>query len=87
MIEAGIRTAEIVRRIGTHRKTIWRLSNTLRTTGSTNNRQRSGFPPVTTRAQDRYIMTSHVRDRFLTAVELQEKPDVALITELVVKLS
>ena len=69
MIEAGMRTAEIARRIGTHRKTIWRLANRLRTTGSTDDRPRSGRPRVTTRAQDRYIVTSHLRDRFLTAVE------------------
>ena len=30
---------------------------------------RSGGPRVTTRAKDRYIVTSHLRDHFLTTVE------------------
>jgi hypothetical protein len=47
--------------------TVRRLRQSYRETGQTADRPRSGRPSVTTPAQDRYIRTSHLRDRYRTA--------------------
>ncbi|KAK3082687.1 hypothetical protein FSP39_002633 [Pinctada imbricata] len=66
MIEAGRRHSDVASHFGVTRITISRLASLYRTTGSVNDRRRSGRPRVTTAAQDRYIVTSHLRNRFLT---------------------
>ena len=67
MMQAGKRTIDIARQLGTSARTIRRLRERFNTTGETKDRPRSGRPRVTTRGQDRYIVTSHLRDRFLPA--------------------
>ena len=67
MVEGGLRPVEVARRFGVTAAVIYRLLNRYRITGSTADRPRSGRPRVTTPAQDRYIRTSHLRDRFLPA--------------------
>lgn len=66
MLEAGRRHSDVATHFGVSRVTISRLASRYRTTGSVNDRRRSGRPRVTTRAQDRYIVTSHLRNRFLS---------------------
>ena len=67
MLEAGRRHRDVAAHFGVARITVSRLAIRYRTTGSVNDRRRSGRPRVTTRAQDRYMVTSHLRNRFLTA--------------------
>ncbi|KAK3091830.1 hypothetical protein FSP39_022977 [Pinctada imbricata] len=62
MIEAGRRHSDVASHFGVTRITISRLASRYRTAGSVNDRRRSGRPRVTTAAQDRYIVTSHLRD-------------------------
>ena len=47
--------------------TVRRLRQRYRETGQTADRPRSDRPPVTAPAQDRYIRTSHLRDRYRMA--------------------
>ena len=68
MLQAGMRTVQIARQLGTTSRTIRRLRETFNATGVTNDRPRSGRSRVTTRGEDRYILTSHLRDRYMPAV-------------------
>ena len=54
------------------KSTITRLYQRLCQTGTSNDRPRSGRTRVTTRRQDRYIHLTHLRSRFLTAVETSQ---------------
>ena len=67
MLESGRRHADVAVQFGVSRVTVRRFAGRYRTSGSVANRPRSGRPRVTTRAQDRHIRTSHLRNRFLTA--------------------
>ena len=53
MLQGGMRTADVRR-----------LRQSYRETGRAADRPRSGRPRVTTPVQDRYIRTSHLRDRY-----------------------
>ncbi|KAK3085626.1 hypothetical protein FSP39_006383 [Pinctada imbricata] len=66
MIEAGRLHSDVASHFGVTRITISRLASRYRTTVSVNDRRRSARPQVTTAAQDRYIVSSHLRNRFLT---------------------
>ncbi|KAK3105855.1 hypothetical protein FSP39_007173 [Pinctada imbricata] len=55
MIEADRRHSDVASHFGVTRITILRLASRYKTTGSVNDRRRSGRPRVTTAAQDRYI--------------------------------
>ena len=66
MLEAGRRHSDVARHFGVSQVTISRLASRYRATGSVKDRRRSGRPRVTTRAQDRHIVTSHLRNRFLS---------------------
>ena len=48
MLQAGMRTVEIARQLGTSARTIRRLRERFNTTGKTKDRPRSGRPRVTT---------------------------------------
>uniref|UniRef100_A0A8C7SD05 Transposase Tc1-like domain-containing protein n=1 Tax=Oncorhynchus mykiss TaxID=8022 RepID=A0A8C7SD05_ONCMY len=61
MLQGGMRTADVARCCNVH--TVKRLRQRYRGTGWTADRPRSDRPRVTTPAQDRYIRTSHLRDR------------------------
>ena len=60
---------QVARRFGVNHCTISRLRERLQITGSIKDRPGSGRPRETTRRQDRRIRLSHLRNRFLTAVE------------------
>ncbi|XP_071245495.1 uncharacterized protein, partial [Salvelinus alpinus] len=67
MLQGGMRTADVVRAINCNVCTVRRLRQRYRETGRTVDHPRSSRPRVTTPAQDRYIQTSHLRDKYRTA--------------------
>ena len=67
MLQGGMRTADVARAINCNVRTVRRLRQRYRETGWNADRPRSGRPCVTTPAQDRYIRTSHIRDRYSMA--------------------
>ena len=67
MLMAGMSTEQVATAVGTTSRTIRRLRQRLRETGKTADRPRSGRPRVTTPGQDRRIVISHLRDRFMPA--------------------
>uniref|UniRef100_A0AAZ3PMV3 Transposase Tc1-like domain-containing protein n=1 Tax=Oncorhynchus tshawytscha TaxID=74940 RepID=A0AAZ3PMV3_ONCTS len=62
-----MRTADVARAINCNVRTVRRLRQLYRETGRTADRPRSGRSRVTTPAQDWYIGTSHLRDRYRMA--------------------
>ena len=66
MLDAGMSTEHVARHVGCSSRAIRNL-RIFRTTGSTNDLPRRGRPCVTTLGQDRYIMNTHLRNRFQTA--------------------
>jgi hypothetical protein len=69
LLQGGMRTADVTRAINCNVRTVRRLIQSYRETGRTADRPRSGRPCVTTPAQDRYIQTSHLRDRYRRATD------------------
>lgn len=69
MLLNGTSQSAVAAHFRVHRSTISRLYERLRTTGTTNDRPRSGRPRVTSRRQDRYIRLVHLRDRYRTPGE------------------
>ena len=67
MLAAGKKINKIAAYFNVHRHTIGRVASRHRTTASVKDRVRSGRPRVTTPAQDRYILNTHLRNRFLPA--------------------
>uniref|UniRef100_A0AAZ3QHD6 Transposase Tc1-like domain-containing protein n=1 Tax=Oncorhynchus tshawytscha TaxID=74940 RepID=A0AAZ3QHD6_ONCTS len=64
MLQGGVRTADMARAINCNVCTVRRLRKRDRETGWAADRPRSGRPRVTTPAQNRYIRTSHLRNRY-----------------------
>uniref|UniRef100_A0AAZ3S1X7 Insertion element IS150 protein InsJ-like helix-turn-helix domain-containing protein n=1 Tax=Oncorhynchus tshawytscha TaxID=74940 RepID=A0AAZ3S1X7_ONCTS len=67
MLQGGMRSADVARALNCNVRTVRRLRQCYRETGRTADRPRSGRPRVTTPAQDRYIRTSHLQDRYRMA--------------------
>uniref|UniRef100_A0A673ZCS1 Tc1-like transposase DDE domain-containing protein n=1 Tax=Salmo trutta TaxID=8032 RepID=A0A673ZCS1_SALTR len=67
MLQGGMRTANVAKAINCNVLTVRRLRQRYWETGRTADHPRSGRPRVTTPAQDRYIRTSHLRDRYRMA--------------------
>ena len=67
MLQGGMRTADVARAINSNVLTVRSLKQRYRETGWTADRPHSGRPRVTAPAQDRYILTSHLRDRYRMA--------------------
>ena len=68
MLEAGLCQYDVAARFGMTRATITRLLTRYRLSGTVNDLRRSSRPRITTARQDRHIRTSHLRNRFQTAV-------------------
>ena len=66
-LQAGESQNEVARTLNVNQSTISRLWNRFQQTGSTNDRQRSGRPRITTPGQDRYIRVFHLRNRTVAA--------------------
>lgn len=67
MLDAGMSAVDVAAAVGASAQAVRNLRRRFRQTGSTDDLPRSGRPRVTTRAQDRYILNQHLRNRFLTA--------------------
>uniref|UniRef100_A0A8C7QT92 Anaphylatoxin-like domain-containing protein n=1 Tax=Oncorhynchus mykiss TaxID=8022 RepID=A0A8C7QT92_ONCMY len=67
MLQGGMRTADVARAINCNVCTVRRLRQYYRETGRTADRPRSGRPHVATPAQNRYIRTSHLQDKYRMA--------------------
>ena len=67
MLQGGMRTADVARAINCNVRTVRCLRQRYRETGQTADRPRCGRPRVITPAQDRYIRTSHQRDKYWMA--------------------
>ena len=67
MLQGGMRTADVAMAINFNVRTVRRLRQNYRETGRAADRPHSGRPRATTPAQDRYIRTSHLRDRYRMA--------------------
>ena len=67
MLNAGMATNEVARVVGSSSRAIRNLRQRFQVTGRTADLPRSGRPRVTTPGQDRYIMNTHLRNRFQTA--------------------
>ena len=67
MLQGGMRPADMARAINCNVCIVRRLRQHYRETGRTADHPRSGRPRVTKSAQDRYIRTSHLRDRYRMA--------------------
>ena len=68
------RAADVARAINCNVRTVRRLKQRYRDTGRTADCPRSGRQRVTTSAQDRYIGTSHLRDRYRMATTARVRP-------------
>ena len=66
-LQAGESQNEVARTLNVNQSTISRLWNRFQQTGSTNDRQKSGRPRITTPGQDRYIRVFHLRNRTVAA--------------------
>ena len=66
-LQGGMRTADVARAINCNVHTVRRLRQRYGETVRTADHPCSGRPGVTTPAQDRYIQTSHLRDRYRMA--------------------
>ena len=66
-LQAGESQIEVARTLYVNQSTISRLWNRFQQTGSTNDRQMSGRPRITTPGQDRYIRVFHLRNRTVAA--------------------
>ena len=73
MVEGGLSYRQVAERRGCSHTTIARLVERHNATGSVDVRQRPERERVTTRQQDRYIVLSHLRDRFRTSVETAQE--------------
>ena len=73
ILEAGMRQVEVARRLGVSQSVISRLRTRLAQTNSTLDRRRSGLPRSTSQAQDRFLRTSALRSRSVSAEQLRER--------------
>ena len=73
MVEGGLSYRQVAERMGCSHTTIARLVERHNATGSVDDRQRPGRERDTTRQQNRYIVLSHLRDRFRTSVETAQE--------------
>jgi transposase len=66
-LQAGESQHEVARTLNVNQSNISRLWNRFQQTSSTNDRQRSGRPRITTPELDRYIRVFHLRNRIVAA--------------------
>ena len=70
MLAAEMSVRDVARHFGVTERTMSNLKRKFRETGTVKDRPRSGRPRKTTPAEDRYIVTSSRRNRFLTGTQL-----------------
>ena len=67
LLASGVSVSDVARQFHCHRNTINNLRQCFRQIGSLKDAVRSGRPKVTIPRQDRYITSTHLRNRFKTA--------------------
>jgi len=67
LLKGGLRSYDVALRFGCNERTIYRLQQRLLLTGSINDLPWSGRPRITTPREDRYMVTSSRRHRFIPA--------------------
>ena len=67
LLEAGVPVSRVARMFNVTRATLYSLQDRFHATGTGRDRQRTGRPRVTTRAEDRFIRLQHLRNRFQPA--------------------
>uniref|UniRef100_A0AAZ3PXB9 Uncharacterized protein n=1 Tax=Oncorhynchus tshawytscha TaxID=74940 RepID=A0AAZ3PXB9_ONCTS len=82
MLQGGMRTADVARAINCNVRTVRRLRQRYRETGQTADRPCSGRPRVTTPAQDRYIRTSHLWDKYRMRTTTARVTRVAVLSHM-----
>ena len=70
MLTAGMSERVVARHFQLHESTISQLLNRFQQTGNVADRSRSGRPRKTTPREDRFLMTSSRRNRFLSSRKL-----------------
>ena len=70
MLTAGMAARDVARHFQRHESTISRLLNRFQQTGNVADRPRSGRPRKTTLQEDRFLMPSSRRNRFLSSRKL-----------------
>ena len=70
MADMGVSQRQIARTFNCSQAVISNLLSRYQQTGQAQDRPRSGRPMVTTSAEDRYIRTIHLRNRFVTTMTL-----------------
>jgi len=70
-LKGGSRAYDVAGRFGCYERTIYRLQQRILHTGSINDLPWSGRPRITTPREDRYMVTSSRRHRFIPAKFLQ----------------
>ena len=86
MMIAGWGNTRIAEYFGVHVSTVQRIIALYNSTGDVKERARSGRPRITTRAQDHYITTVHLMDRFKPATTTSSAiPDLRRISPQTVR--
>ena len=70
-LEAGIHPENVANQYNVHRSKIFRLHQRHRATGTVSDRSRSGRPKCTTQREDRYIVVTLARRRFVDGPSLE----------------
>ena len=73
MLVAGMRIKDVARQFGVNSSTISRLRSRYQATGEFRDRQRTGRPRKTTLSQDRYLVLTSRRNRFMSAPKLASR--------------
>ena len=76
MLQGGMRTVDVARAIHCNVRTVRSLRQRYRETRWTADHPCIGRPRVTTPAQDQYIRTSHLRDRYRMATTAEVTPEM-----------
>ncbi|MES9884632.1 MAG: helix-turn-helix domain-containing protein [Sedimenticola sp.] len=82
MLVAGMKVIHVARHFRFHESTIRRLKNRHHATGGVADRPRSGRPRKTSPREDRYIVTSSRRNRFMSSTQLVSRVRHATGTRL-----
>ena len=73
LLKGGSLAYAIARRFGCNERTLYRLQQRVRQTGCVNNPPRSGRPLITTPREDKYMVTSSRRYRFIPATTFLQR--------------
>ena len=82
MLQAAVSQSDGGRQVGVHRRVILRAFQRFQATGQFSARPGSGRPRATTQREDRYLVTSTRRQRFVTARRLQSDLESATGTRV-----